>query len=89
MAVLDLGRVVVKTTGRECTKKAVIVGFVDENFVLITGAGVNKVKRRRCNIKHLLPTPHKIDIESNASDSDIKTKLETSNMLEDFTEDLE
>ncbi|MHA2296988.1 MAG: 50S ribosomal protein L14e [Candidatus Hodarchaeales archaeon] len=89
MAVLDLGRIVVKTAGREATKKAIIVGFVDNNFVLVTGAGVNKVKRRRCNIRHLIATPNKIDINNNASDAEIKSQLEKANLIEEFNKEFD
>ncbi|MFW9996561.1 MAG: 50S ribosomal protein L14e [Candidatus Odinarchaeota archaeon] len=89
MAVLDLGRVVIKTAGREATKKAVVAGFVDNNFVLVTGAGVNKVKRRRCNIKHLIATPDKIDISNNAGDDEIRAQLEKASLVENFIKELE
>ncbi|MHA1995298.1 MAG: 50S ribosomal protein L14e, partial [Candidatus Hodarchaeales archaeon] len=47
MAAIEVGRVIVKTAGREALMKAVIVDLVDQNFVLISGGGVSAVKRRR------------------------------------------
>lgn len=63
-APIEVGRICVKTAGREAGKYCVVVDIVDENFVIITGPkDVTGVKRRRCNIKHLEPTPEKVDID--------------------------
>ncbi|MFQ5800540.1 MAG: 50S ribosomal protein L14e [Candidatus Hydrothermarchaeales archaeon] len=69
---LSVGRVCVKLVGREAGKKCVIVGRVDKNFVLIAGT---KVKRRRCNVRHLEPTDIKLDIKQDASDAVLKKAL--------------
>ncbi|HDJ97286.1 MAG TPA: 50S ribosomal protein L14e, partial [Thermofilum sp.] len=46
--VFDVGRICVKTMGREAGKKCVIVDIIDDNFVLITGPkAASGVKRRR------------------------------------------
>ncbi|MFX0113872.1 MAG: 50S ribosomal protein L14e [Candidatus Hodarchaeota archaeon] len=84
MATFEIGRVVVKTTGREAAQKAVIVDFVDQNFVLITGAGISKVKRRRANMKHLEPTEHIIDISKGANDSKVKEAAEKAGLAEEI-----
>lgn len=68
----EVGRLCIKTAGREAGKYCVIVKKVDENFVMITGPkSLTRVKRRRCNINHLEPMAEKIDIKSDASDTDI------------------
>ncbi|RLG17398.1 50S ribosomal protein L14e, partial [Nanoarchaeota archaeon] len=59
---MEIGRICMKTAGRERGKVCVIVDILDENFVLIDG----NVKRRRCNIDHLEPTPKKLDINKGA-----------------------
>ncbi len=66
--VIEIGRVCVKTAGREAGRKCVIIDIIDKNFVLIDGP---KVKRRRCNIKHLEPTNIKLNISKNASKEEI------------------
>ncbi|RLG55185.1 MAG: 50S ribosomal protein L14e, partial [Candidatus Hydrothermarchaeota archaeon] len=53
MPAIEIGRVCVKTAGREAGKRCVIVDIIDKNFVLVDGP---EVQRRRCNIKHLEPT---------------------------------
>ncbi|MEM0233521.1 MAG: 50S ribosomal protein L14e, partial [Candidatus Nezhaarchaeales archaeon] len=64
-------------------RKCVIVDIIDENFVLVTGPkDVTGVKRKRSNIKHLIPTPEKIDIRKGASDEEVKDALEKAGKLE-------
>ena len=82
-AAFEIGRVVVKISGRETGKKAVILGFVDQNYCLISGAKVSSVRRRRANIRHLEALDKKIDIKENASDEDVSKKL-TSQKLDAF-----
>ncbi len=41
MVAIEVGRVIVKTAGRESLMKAVIVDLIDQNFALISGAGVS------------------------------------------------
>ncbi len=84
MTVLEVGRVVVKTAGRESLQKAVVVDLVDANFVLISGGGVSPVKRRRCNIKHIRPLEHTIPIKRNASDADIQIAIEKANFVKEI-----
>ena len=64
---IDIGRLCIKTAGKDAGKKVVVVDAIDGNFVLIDGP----VKRKRCNIAHLEPTSQKLDIKKNASHADI------------------
>ena len=83
MAAIEIGRICVKTAGREAGKKCIIVDVIDKNFVLITGPKlINKVKRRRANIKQLEPTNEKIEIEKGADDKDIEQQIDVNNMRE-------
>lgn len=63
MASIEVGRVCVKTAGREAGKKCAIVEIIDENFVEVIGEAV---KNRRCNVAHLEPTADSIDVSGNA-----------------------
>ncbi|MDK2870264.1 MULTISPECIES: 50S ribosomal protein L14e [Pyrococcus] len=76
MPAIDVGRIAVVIAGRRAGQKVVVVDIIDKNFVLVTGAGLNKVKRRRMNIKHIEPLPQKIDIPRGASDEEVRTALE-------------
>ncbi|MHA1238747.1 MAG: 50S ribosomal protein L14e [Candidatus Odinarchaeia archaeon] len=77
MALIEVGRICVKTAGREAGRKCVIVDVIDKNYVLVTGPrDVSGVKRRRTNVKHIELTPVKIDIPKGASDEEVKKSLE-------------
>jgi len=76
MPAIEVGRVAVVIAGRRAGQKVVVVDVIDKNFVLVTGAGLNKVKRRRMNVKHLEPLPEKVKVERGAPDEEVKKALE-------------
>ena len=47
MASIEVGRVCVKTAGREAGERCAIIDIIDDNFVEVVGEGV---KNRRCNM---------------------------------------
>ena len=72
MSAMDIGRVCIKTSGREAGEKCVIVDVIDRNYVLVAGP---KVKRRRVNMNHLKPLDETVSIQKNASDEEIAGAL--------------
>ncbi len=83
--IFDIGRICVKTMGREAGRKCVVVDIIDDKFVLITGPkDVSGVKRRRANVKHLEPTPHKVNIRRGATDDEVRKALEEAGLLEEM-----
>ncbi|AKG39012.1 MAG: 50S ribosomal protein L14e [Infirmifilum sp.] len=81
--VFDVGRICVKTAGREAGRKCVVVDIIDENFVVVTGPkNITGVKRRRVNVKHLEPLQNKIIINKGASDEEVLTALEKAGLIE-------
>ena len=60
---IEVGRICVKTAGRDSRYKCAIVDIINNNFVLIDG----DVRRKRCNIKHLEPLGKVIKIRKGAS----------------------
>ncbi|BDH79731.1 MAG TPA: 50S ribosomal protein L14e [Methanothermobacter sp.] len=72
MTAIEVGRICIKTAGREAGEECVIVDIIDKNFVEVVGVNV---KNRRCNIKHLEPTGKKIEIKSDDIE-EIKKQLE-------------
>ncbi|ENN95646.1 50S ribosomal protein L14e [Methanocaldococcus villosus KIN24-T80] len=80
MAAIEVGRVCLKTAGREAGKICVIVDILDKNFVVVDGM----VKRRRCNIKHLEPTEKKVDIKPGATTEEVKMALEAAGLLKEL-----
>ena len=84
---IEVGRICVKTLGREAGKKCVIVDIVDKNFVLITGPKtVTGIKRRRANINHLEPTNQKIEMKKGATDEEIVEALNNTGKTEEMAE---
>ena len=76
MPAIEVGRICIKTRGREAGKKCIIIDLIDKNFVLITGPkSLTGVRRRRVNIHHLNPTEEKINISRGASDEEVLQAL--------------
>jgi large subunit ribosomal protein L14e len=72
----EVGRICVKTAGRDSSKRCVIVDLMDKNFALVTGPkSVTGVRRRRVNVNHLKPLEEKIQIEKGATDEQIAALL--------------
>ncbi len=80
--ILEAGRICLKTAGREAGKYCVVVEHVNDAFVLVTGPkSVTGVKRRKCNIFHLQPTPEKFNIEPKSDDSKIEQMWMSSDLV--------
>ncbi|MCD6549559.1 50S ribosomal protein L14e [Candidatus Micrarchaeota archaeon] len=62
MPAIEVGRVCMKTKGRDAGHRCVIVKVVDDNTVIIRSK-VRK-KDRRCSIRHIDPLPIKVDINN-------------------------
>jgi len=89
MKIFDVGRICVKIAGREAGRKCVVVDIIDDNFVLVTGPkALTGVKRRRANVKHLEPTPYKIDIPRGASDEEVVQALMKAGLLDEMRKPL-
>ncbi len=77
MSAMQVGRICVKTSGRDAGKKCVIVDIIDQSFVLITGPkALTGVKRRRANVKHIQPLDDLIQISKGAGDEEVARVLE-------------
>ena len=76
MPAFEVGRVCVKTSGRDTGKRCVVIDLMDKNFALVTGPkAVSGVRRRRVNVNHLKPLEEKIAIEKGATDEQIAELL--------------
>ncbi len=68
----EVGRLCIKTAGREAGRYCVVLKRIDPKFVLITGPKeLTKVKRRKCNIAHLEPLPYTVKLSEDASDAEV------------------
>jgi len=85
LTAIEVGRICVKTFGREAGKKCVIVDIIDKNFVLITGPkNISKVKRRKANVNHIEPTEEKVDIKRGAADDEVVQALKAAGKMEEI-----
>ncbi len=64
---IEIGRLCVKTAGRDANLKCVVVELVDKNYVIIDG----QTRRKKCNITHLEPLKDSIKIKKGVSHSEI------------------
>lgn len=69
---IELGRICVKTAGRDAGCRCVVVDILDDNYVMIDG----ETRRRRCNIDHLEPLDQVIQIEKNAPHTAVSKEFE-------------
>ena len=69
---IEIGRLCIKTAGRDAGLKCVVVDILDNTYVLIDG----QTRRRKCNIIHLEPLKDVIKIKKTASQEDIKKEFE-------------
>ena len=87
MAAIEPGKICIKITGREAGQKCVIVEVIDKNYVLVTGPpSVNKVRRRKSNVKHLEVTENKIEIKRGAEDTEIAEALKNAGLIDTMKE---
>ena len=76
MPAIEIGRICIKTSGREAGKRCVIIDIMDKNFVLVTGPkSMSGVKRRRVNINHLELTEELVKIKRGATDKEVTQSL--------------
>lgn len=81
MTAIQIGRVIVKTNGREAGKKGVIINIIDPNYVLLTGPKkLTSVRRRKCNIKHLEPTDKVVSVKRDATDEEVMAAIEAGSL---------
>ncbi len=85
MPAIEVGRICVKTVGREASKKCVIVDVIDKNFVLVTGPmDISGVRRRRTNVAHIEPTADQIDLKKGSTDDEVKKALEKAKKIDEI-----
>lgn len=79
----EIGRICMKTAGREAGKYCVVLKKEEPGFVLITGPkSLTKVKRRKCNVHHLEPMVEKIKIKADAPDVEVIKALRDEKVFE-------
>ncbi len=56
MAAIQVGRVCIKTKGRDAGEKVVVTKIIDESFVMIRSPARKSRPERKCAVLHLEPT---------------------------------
>jgi len=56
MAAIQVGRVCIKTKGRDAGIKVVVTKVIDENYVMVRSPARKKKGERKCSVLHLEPT---------------------------------
>jgi len=82
VAALEVGRVCMKIVGREAGKYCVVLKKESDAFVSVTGPKLlTGIKRRKCNIEHLEPLPHVLEIKENAADEEVLAAYEKAGLV--------
>ncbi len=83
MSVYDIGRLCVKTMGREAGHYCVIVDIIDKNYLLIDGL---KVRRRRVNYNHIEPMTDTIEIKKGAKHEEVEAAIKKAKLEKKLNE---
>lgn len=83
MSVYDIGRICIKTMGRESGFYCVIVDVIDKNYILVDGV---KVRRRRVNYKHIEPTSDVIEIKKGADHKEVEAAIKKAKLTKQLSE---
>ena len=76
---IEVGRLCFKIAGREAGKLAVIIDVIDNNYVLIDGL----VRRKKCNVSHLVPLGTVLKIKKNAPTAEIHKAMIDSKIIDE------
>jgi large subunit ribosomal protein L14e len=69
---LEIGRICIKTQGRDAMEYCVIIDEIDKNYVLVDG----NTRRKKVNKIHLEPLNKVVDIKKGASTEEVLKVLE-------------
>ncbi len=75
---IEIGRLCVKTAGRDAGKGCIIIDVIDDNLVIVDGYA----RRKKVNIRHLEPLKHVAGIKKNAAHEEVIAELEKIGMSE-------
>lgn len=70
---MEIGMLCVKLAGRDANQKCIVIDNIDEKNVLIDG----NTRRKKVNVKHLLPMNKILKIKKGASTEDVHKLFES------------
>ncbi len=68
---IEIGRLCIKTAGRDSGKKAVIIDILDDTYVIVGG----QTRRKKCNIRHLELLDSVLKVGKNSSREEIAEEM--------------
>ncbi len=68
---IEIGRLCIKTAGRDAGLKCIVVDILNDRFVLIDG----ETRRRKCNVMHLEPLSQVVEIKKNSGHEEVAKAL--------------
>lgn len=85
MPAVEIGRICVKTAGRDAGKKCVVVDVMDKSFIMVTGPkALTGVKRKRANLNHVMLLEDKLELKRGASDDEVTKILKDLGKLDEM-----
>jgi large subunit ribosomal protein L14e len=69
---IEIGRLCVKTAGRDARRKCVVIDVLENSYVMVDG----QTRRRKVNIAHLEPINQVIKIKKGASHEEVSKAFE-------------
>jgi len=69
---LEIGRLCIKTAGRDAMEYCVVVETIDKNYVLVDG----NTRRKKVNICHLEPLNKTLDVKKGADSKTVAAALD-------------
>ncbi len=85
MPAIEIGRVCVKTAGKDAGKYCVITKVIDKNFVEITGPkALSGVARQKANNRHIDALSDKLKISEGSGDEDVLKAVEGAKLEKKF-----
>jgi large subunit ribosomal protein L14e len=62
VAAISVGRVCIKTKGRDAGEKVVVTKIIDASFVMVRSPARKKKPERKCAVLHLEPTDTTVSV---------------------------
>ena len=72
----EIGRLCIKTQGRDASKYCLIINKIDEKYVLIDG----NTRRRKVNVSHLEPFDRVLNVKKDASTKEVLEEFKKENI---------
>lgn len=83
MSVYDIGRICIKTMGREAGNYCVVVDIIDKNYILVDGL---TIRRRRVNYKHVEPIAEMVELKKGSDHKTVEAAIKKAKLSKKMKE---